>query len=75
MHNVSCPYSGDMDVGFLCLLCQRTLSNEESYSHVFSKEHVTSFLVSIFFCFFLAFFPLNDCNMLTVASGLQFFGK
>ncbi|XP_056877562.1 uncharacterized protein LOC130518737 isoform X2 [Takifugu flavidus] len=44
MHNVSGPYSEDLDVAFLCLLCKRTLSNEESYAHVFSREHVTSFL-------------------------------
>ncbi|XP_051246992.1 uncharacterized protein LOC127358160 isoform X3 [Dicentrarchus labrax] len=31
-------------VGFLCLLCKRRLSDEECYAHVFSREHVATFL-------------------------------
>lgn len=75
MHNVSGPHSEDLDVAFLCLLCKRTLSNKESYAHVFSREHVTSFLVSIFICFFQHFPAVSDCNILTVVSGVQLFGK
>nr|XP_046273008.1 uncharacterized protein LOC124074298 isoform X2 [Scatophagus argus] len=32
------------EVAFLCLLCARKLSNEECYAHVFSREHVATFL-------------------------------
>lgn len=73
MHHVLDPHDEARDVAFLCLLCRRILTNEESYAHVFSGEHVTSFLVSIFICFVLALltFAVNNCNMLTVASGLQ----
>ncbi|XP_018553104.1 uncharacterized protein LOC108897799 isoform X2 [Lates calcarifer] len=31
-------------VGFLCLLCERRLSDGENESHVFSREHVAAFL-------------------------------
>uniref|UniRef100_A0A1A8FXN4 C2H2-type domain-containing protein n=2 Tax=Nothobranchius korthausae TaxID=1143690 RepID=A0A1A8FXN4_9TELE len=34
-------------VGVLCLLCERRLSSDEIQAHVFSREHVTSFLNSI----------------------------
>ncbi|KAF3707484.1 hypothetical protein EXN66_Car000657 [Channa argus] len=32
-------------VAFLCLLCERTLSDIECHAHVFSREHVEKFLV------------------------------
>lgn len=69
MHNVSEPHSEDLDVAFLCLLCKRTLSNKESFAHVFSREHVRSFLVSIFIRFFQHFPAVSDCNILIVVSG------
>lgn len=56
MYHMSELQFEDTDVVFLCLLCERTLLNEESYAHVFSREHVTSFLVSIFICFSFALF-------------------
>lgn len=31
--------------GFLCLLCERRLSQEESQAHIFSWEHVATYLV------------------------------
>lgn len=34
--------------GFLCLLCERRLSDAENYTHEFSREHVAKFLVSCF---------------------------
>lgn len=37
----------DTEVAFLCLLCERRLSNQECYAHTFSREHVATFLVSI----------------------------
>ncbi|XP_051246988.1 uncharacterized protein LOC127358158 isoform X2 [Dicentrarchus labrax] len=33
-----------LGVGFLCLLCKRRLSDEECHAHVFSREHVATFL-------------------------------
>lgn len=36
---------------FLCLLCERRLSEHECYDHAFSREHVAKFLVNIFFLF------------------------
>ncbi|XP_030597588.1 uncharacterized protein LOC115788621 isoform X3 [Archocentrus centrarchus] len=32
------------EAGFLCLLCERRLSNDECHDHVFSREHVAKFL-------------------------------
>lgn len=53
MHQVSELQCEDTEAALLCLLCERTLSDWESYAHVFSGEHVTMFLVStfIFACF------------------------
>ncbi|TKS88453.1 hypothetical protein D9C73_023117 [Collichthys lucidus] len=34
-----------IETRYLCLLCQRTLSNDECYAHVFSREHIAAFLV------------------------------
>lgn len=66
MHHKSELQYEDTDVVFLCLLCERTLSNEESYAHVFSREHIASFLVSISICFFcgIIFLAVNYCNHL-----------
>ncbi|XP_072226178.1 uncharacterized protein [Leuresthes tenuis] len=33
-----------MEVGSLCLLCERRLSDNEAQAHVFSREHVATFL-------------------------------
>ncbi|XP_027143002.1 uncharacterized protein LOC104922109 isoform X4 [Larimichthys crocea] len=33
-----------IDTRYLCLLCQRMLSNDECYAHVFSREHIAAFL-------------------------------
>lgn len=57
-----------IDTRYLCLLCQRMLSNDECYAHVFSREHVTVFLVSIFIYFslkyssFFAFVSWKICH-------------
>ncbi|KAM8767558.1 uncharacterized protein AB9X84_006383 isoform 3-T3 [Acanthopagrus schlegelii] len=34
----------DTEVAFLCLLCERRLSDQECYGHTFSREHVATFL-------------------------------
>ncbi|KAG7237833.1 hypothetical protein INR49_031846 [Caranx melampygus] len=34
----------EVEVGFLCLLCERRLSDPEFYAHEFSREHVAKFL-------------------------------
>ncbi|KAM6903867.1 uncharacterized protein PEZ65_018686 [Lycodopsis pacificus] len=31
-------------VGFLCLLCQRRLSDDECYAHEFSRKHIATFI-------------------------------
>uniref|UniRef100_UPI0037E8A24F mucin-4-like isoform X2 n=1 Tax=Semicossyphus pulcher TaxID=241346 RepID=UPI0037E8A24F len=31
-------------VSFLCLLCERRLSDDECYAHVFSREHIKTFI-------------------------------
>lgn len=36
------------EVGFLCLLCETDLSEDTFCAHVFSRQHVAIFLVSIF---------------------------
>lgn len=41
------PENEFLRVRFLCLLCERKLLEEEFYGHVFSREHVENFLVSI----------------------------
>lgn len=72
MHHKSELRYEDTDVVFLCFLCERTLSNEESYAHVFSREHIASFLVSIFICFFCGIiFQLIIVTYLTHTSSCQ----
>ncbi|XP_039977236.1 uncharacterized protein LOC120786131 isoform X2 [Xiphias gladius] len=44
MHHVCLRRHQSTNVGFLCLLCQRRLSDGECYAHVFSREHVATFL-------------------------------
>ncbi|XP_029299560.1 uncharacterized protein LOC115016032 [Cottoperca gobio] len=44
MHSKSDRNTKHVEMGFLCLLCQRTLSGEECHAHVFSREHVARFL-------------------------------
>ncbi|XP_029370103.1 uncharacterized protein LOC115051010 isoform X2 [Echeneis naucrates] len=39
---------GHEEVAFLCLLCEKKLSDAECYAHDFSKEHVTKFLNSFY---------------------------
>lgn len=50
MHDVCVQRHQSAAVAFLCLLCQRRLLDDECHAHVFSLEHVVSFLVSV--CFF-----------------------
>ncbi|XP_034747549.1 uncharacterized protein LOC117956555 isoform X2 [Etheostoma cragini] len=44
MHDVCVKRDQLTEVGFLCLLCERRLSDDECYAHVFSWEHVATFL-------------------------------
>lgn len=46
-HNVCEEQFTSRHWAFLCLLCERRLSEEEYFTHVFSREHVTKFLVSM----------------------------
>ena len=48
MHDICVRWHQSTEVGFLCLLCKRRLSDSECQAHVFSWEHVATFLVSIF---------------------------
>uniref|UniRef100_UPI003AAF2B39 uncharacterized protein n=1 Tax=Centroberyx gerrardi TaxID=166262 RepID=UPI003AAF2B39 len=43
-HSIATKWRQPTDWGFLCLLCQRRLSEDESRAHVFSREHVEMFL-------------------------------
>ncbi|XP_044027943.1 uncharacterized protein LOC122864514 isoform X8 [Siniperca chuatsi] len=44
MHVVCVRRHQSTEVGSLCLLCERRLSDDECYAHVFSREHVGKFL-------------------------------
>ncbi|XP_031179178.2 uncharacterized protein LOC116067032 isoform X4 [Sander lucioperca] len=44
MHDVCVKRDQLTEVGFLCLLCERRLLDNECYAHVFSREHVATFL-------------------------------
>ncbi|KAM4630817.1 uncharacterized protein ACJ7VT_000444 isoform 2-T2 [Polymixia lowei] len=43
-HSVYSEWHQSKEWGFLCLLCRRTLFESEMSAHVFSREHVTTFL-------------------------------
>ncbi|XP_039676067.1 uncharacterized protein LOC120571276 isoform X2 [Perca fluviatilis] len=43
-HDVCVKRDQLTEVGFLCLLCERRLLDDECYAHVFSREHVATFL-------------------------------
>ncbi|KAM3596057.1 uncharacterized protein V6R79_007508 [Siganus canaliculatus] len=44
MYDVSGTQHQSTDEAFLCLLCERSLSDKECHAHVFSREHVAAFL-------------------------------
>nr|XP_040044639.1 uncharacterized protein LOC120826429 isoform X3 [Gasterosteus aculeatus aculeatus] len=43
MHNI-CSKGQPPTKGFLCLLCERKLSDEEFYAHEFSRRHIATFI-------------------------------
>ncbi|KAM8839956.1 uncharacterized protein AB9W97_000965 isoform 2-T2 [Spinachia spinachia] len=43
MHNI-CIQGQPPTKGFLCMLCQRRLSDEEFYAHEFSRRHIAMFI-------------------------------
>ncbi|XP_037651818.1 uncharacterized protein LOC119503881 isoform X3 [Sebastes umbrosus] len=44
MHDICIKGQQTTDVGFLCLLCCRRLSDDECYTHLFSLQHVAEFI-------------------------------
>ncbi|KAF7664907.1 hypothetical protein LDENG_00160860 [Lucifuga dentata] len=46
-HSACDPWYSSIVWAFLCLLCQRRLSEDECHAHVFSQEHVAKFLESV----------------------------
>ena len=47
-HEVRFSHHRPTEMAFLCLLCAKRLSGDECDAHVFSWEHVVTFLVSVF---------------------------
>lgn len=72
MHDVCVKRDQLTEVGFLCLLCERRLLDNECYAHVFSREHVATFLVSVFIHIsYCIIFPLMVTVMLLLSHSIS----